>query len=107
MSPTRQALRVATVVELATLLVLLTNLATVHWEAISSLVGPTHGCAYLLVVALMFRQPGAGPRTRAIALIPVVGGLLALRRLPTETETETETQPSGTSDDAAAPRTDP
>ncbi|GAB3411298.1 hypothetical protein GCM10027569_27840 [Flindersiella endophytica] len=102
MSPARQALRVVAFVELATLLLLLINLATVHWEPISSLAGPTHGCAYLLVVILTWRQPGADPRTKAIAVLPAVGGLLVLRRLPDGLPNE----PSDTSGDAAAPRTD-
>jgi hypothetical protein len=102
MSPARQALRIAAFVELATLLLLLINLATVHWEPISSLVGPTHGCAYLLVVILTWRQPGAGPRTKATALLPGVGGLLVLRLLPAERPTG----PRDTSTGAAAPRTD-
>lgn len=102
MSSARQALRIAAFAELATLFVLLVNLATVHWAPISSLVGPTHGCAYLLVVILTWRQPGAGRRTRAAALLPGVGGLLVLRRLPAERPTE----PSDTSSGAAAPRTD-
>lgn len=101
MRPARQALRIAAFAELATLLVLLINLATTHWEPISSLVGPTHGCAYLLVVILTWRQPGAGQRTKAIAVLPGVGGLLVLRRLPTE-----PSQPGDTSGDAASPRTD-
>jgi hypothetical protein len=103
MSPTRQALRIVAFAEPATLLVLLVNLATVHWQPISSLVGPTHGCAYLLVVILTWRQPGAGPRTKAVAVLPVVGGLLVLRRLPDE---RPATEPGDRSGDAAAPRTD-
>lgn len=61
-----QALRIAAGVEFATLVVLLTNLATVHWPAVSSVVGPTHGCAYMFVVILTVRQSHAA-RTRATA----------------------------------------
>lgn len=75
-----QALRIAARVELATLVVLLANLATVHWPGVSSAIGPTHGCAYLLVVILTFRQSQA-VRTRATAVVPGIGGLLVLRRL--------------------------
>jgi hypothetical protein len=102
MSPTRQALRIAAVVELATLLLLLANLFTVHWEAVSSLAGPTHGCAYLLVVILTWRQPGADPPAKATALLPGVGGLIVLRRL-----SQASTASRDRSGDAAAPRTDP
>lgn len=73
-------LRAAAFVELASLVVLLVNLATVHWPAVSSAVGPVHGCAYLFVIVLAFRQT-TGRWTRAAALVPAVGGLLVLRRL--------------------------
>ena len=73
-------LRVAAGIELATLVVLLTNLATVHWPAVSSAVGPTHGCAYLFVVALTVGRSRV-TRTRLTALVPGVGGLLVLRQL--------------------------
>lgn len=73
-------LRLAAATELASLLVLLANLATVHWAPVSSAVGPVHGCAYLFVIVLTVRR-SPDPRTRATALIPGVGGLLVLRRL--------------------------
>lgn len=79
MKPLR-ALQIAATVELVSLLVLLTNLATAHWPAVSSTIGPTHGCAYLLVIILTFSQ-SSETRTRATAVIPAVGGLLVLRRL--------------------------
>jgi hypothetical protein len=44
-----QLLRLTADVEAITLLVLLANLATVHGEAVFSLIGPVHGCAYLFV----------------------------------------------------------
>lgn len=75
-----RALRIAAVVELATLIVLLANVATVHLPQVSSAVGPTHGCAYLFVIILTARQSRA-IRTRAVAVLPGVGGLLVLRRL--------------------------
>ncbi|WP_208762343.1 hypothetical protein [Microbispora bryophytorum] len=40
----------AAAAELGSLAVLLANLATVHLPPVSSLVGPLHGCAYLVVV---------------------------------------------------------
>lgn len=73
-------LRIAAHAELASLTVLLTNLATVHLPDVSALAGPVHGCAYLLVVLLTVRAPGADGRTKLCALIPGVGGLLASRR---------------------------
>lgn len=85
-----RALKIASAVELISLVVLFLNLATVHWPAVSSAVGPTHGCAYLLVIILAFQQPRA---TKALALVPGIGGLLVVRRL--------------VSTENAAPRTDP
>ncbi|WP_435175939.1 DUF3817 domain-containing protein [Actinacidiphila sp. bgisy145] len=75
------ALRVAARVELLSLLVLLANLATVHLKAVSSLVGPAHGCAYLFVAVATWRLRAADRGIRAVAFVPGVGGLLALRRL--------------------------
>lgn len=77
---TMRALRIAASVELASLVVLLTNLATAHWPQVSSAGGPIHGCAYLFVIILTVRESRAG-RTRALAVVPGVGGLLVLRRL--------------------------
>ncbi|MCZ4119726.1 DUF3817 domain-containing protein [Streptomyces sp. H39-S7] len=81
MNRTRQPLRVSAAVELASLVVLLANVCTVHLPAISSLAGPVHGCAYLFTVIAGARDPGRTRRTTALTLIPGVGGLLALRRL--------------------------
>jgi hypothetical protein len=75
-----RGLTIAAAVELASLIVLLVNLATVHWPAVSSMAGPTHGCAYLFVIVLAFRQTTI-KKTRVMALIPGIGGLLVLRRL--------------------------
>ncbi|WFB10166.1 DUF3817 domain-containing protein [Streptomyces sp. LX-29] len=73
-------LRVAAAIELLSLLVLLGNLATVHVPAVASVLGPTHGCAYLFVVIAAI-QAGAQGRGRAKAFVPGVGGLLAVRHL--------------------------
>lgn len=75
-------LRVAAHVELVSLTVMLANLATVHLKPVSSLTGPAHGCAYLFVVLATWRLAPASTTTRAVALVPGIGGLLALRRLP-------------------------
>ncbi|MGY0021831.1 DUF3817 domain-containing protein [Streptomyces sp. cg35] len=74
-------LRIAAHTELLSLLVLLGNLATVHLQAVSSLMGPTHGCTYLIVVVATWRHGRADGGAKAVALVPGVGGLLALRRL--------------------------
>ncbi len=62
-------------------MVLLLNLATAHLAAITSLGGPVHGCAYLVVVILTLRRPGLGAGARLLGLLPGIGGLLVLRRI--------------------------
>lgn len=75
-------LRAAAIAELASLAVLLTNLATVHLPAVASLIGPIHGCAYLLVIGAAYHLTRSA-RTTLLAAVPIVGGILALRRAPT------------------------
>ncbi|WP_430334265.1 hypothetical protein [Rhodococcus sp. ACT016] len=74
-------LRIAAHVELASLIVMLVNLATLHLKPISSLLGPTHGVAYLAVFVLVWRCGRATAGIRCAALVPGVGGLVALRLL--------------------------
>jgi hypothetical protein len=74
-------LRAAATAEVVSLVILFTNLFTVHWPAVSSLIGPTHGCCYLLVVILTARTAQASTSTKLLALVPAIGGLLVLRRL--------------------------
>jgi len=74
-------LRIASHVELISLIVMLANVFTVHIESISSLMGPAHGCAYLFVVIATARLRQAPTTVKMLALIPGVGGLLALRQL--------------------------
>ncbi|GAA1593943.1 DUF3817 domain-containing protein [Actinoplanes couchii] len=63
------------------LTVLLLNLATAHLPVITSLGGPVHGCAYLIVVVFALRHPRASLVTRLVALLPGIGGILVLRSL--------------------------
>lgn len=79
-SPLRP-LRLAARAELASLILLLTNLVTVHLPALSSVLGPAHGFAYLFVIGATWRLRRADGATKAYALVPGVGGLLAERRL--------------------------
>ncbi|MFF0465561.1 DUF3817 domain-containing protein [Streptomyces mexicanus] len=74
-------LRIAARAELISLIVLLANLFTVHLKPVSSLTGPTHGCAYLFVVIASWRLPQAPTAAKILALVPGAGGLLALRKL--------------------------
>ncbi|WP_250030321.1 DUF3817 domain-containing protein [Actinoplanes maris] len=71
-------LRVAARVELISLLVLLGNLATVHVPWVATLLGPLHGCAYLVVIGAAVAATGR-VRPRLLAVVPGIGGLLALR----------------------------
>lgn len=74
-------LRIAAHAELASLIVMLTNVFTVHLKPISSLMGPAHGCAYLFVVIATVRITRAPAAAKALALVPGAGGLLALRQV--------------------------
>ena len=84
-----RTLEVLSILELATLATLLVNLVTVHVLSITAALGPVHGAVYLRVVAVVLMAHGLLPRTRAMAIIPAVGGVLTLlnvraerRRLP-------------------------
>lgn len=70
----------AALVEILSLGVLLVNLATSHLKAITSAVGPVHGTAYLTVIVAAFMVSAATRGTRLLALVPGIGGYLALRR---------------------------
>ncbi|MET9378167.1 hypothetical protein ABZX98_29220 [Streptomyces sp. NPDC002992] len=77
-----RTLRLAAGAEAASLVVLSANLLTVHTPAVSSLVGPLHGTAYLVVIAATWQaSDAAASGARWASLVPGVGGLLALRRL--------------------------
>ncbi|MFC9238741.1 hypothetical protein ACFTZK_20180 [Streptomyces decoyicus] len=75
-------MRIAAHTELVSLLLMMANLATAHLKPLTSLLGPTHGCAYLFVVLATWRLgPQATTATKATAVVPGIGGLLTLRRL--------------------------
>ncbi|MFD8807628.1 DUF3817 domain-containing protein [Streptomyces sp. NPDC059597] len=76
-----RALRIAAHTELLSLIAMLANLLTAHLRALSSLLGPTHGCAYLFVVLATWRLDQAPVTAKILTVVPGVGGLLALRRL--------------------------
>ncbi|MFH8289063.1 hypothetical protein [Streptomyces sp. NPDC018059] len=77
-----RTLRFAAAAEAASLVLLLGNLFTVHAPALSALLGPLHGTAYLVVIAATWTAASAAaPGTRWRALVPGVGGLLVLRRV--------------------------
>ena len=62
-------------------MLLLANLLTVHHPVLASLAGPVHGGAYLVVVLGTLRIRTAKPPVKLLALIPGIGGILALRSL--------------------------
>lgn len=74
-------LHLFTGLELASLAVLLTNLATGDSRPLAAAVGPIHGALYLCVVISVARHPRTTPRITALSALPAVGGALALRRL--------------------------
>ncbi|KPH99518.1 hypothetical protein OV450_5231 [Actinobacteria bacterium OV450] len=113
MHPPSRLLRIAAPAELLSLAVLLANLATVHQRELASVVGPVHGCAYLMAVigaaatgtgtgtgtpsgpatdatSATACAPGGGRGARPdrtavlLALVPGAGGTLGLRRLAAE-----------------------
>ena len=75
-------LRIAARVEFLSLLGLLVNLATVHVAQVATLLGPLHGCAYLVVIGAGW-QATRRTRPRLLAVVPGIGGLLAERALRT------------------------
>lgn len=76
----RRGLLIASLVETGSLLVLLGNLLTAHLAGLASMVGPIHGTAYLVAIALTFVSTRQS-RPRLFALVPGIGGLLANRDL--------------------------
>jgi hypothetical protein len=73
--------KVFPVVELVTLLILLTNLAAGHDPWVAAVIGPIHGCAYLATIVLALITEHAGARARWLALVPGVGGFLSAREV--------------------------
>jgi hypothetical protein len=72
-----RVLRIAAAVELISLVILLVNLATVHWAPLASLLGPIHGCAYLAVIGAAWPVTRSR-RARLLAFVPGIGGLLVV-----------------------------
>ncbi|MBO0609252.1 hypothetical protein [Myceligenerans salitolerans] len=78
MSP-RRLLHLVGSIELATLGLMLVNIATVHAPEVSSVLGPVHGLAYTTTVVVAVLVMRGRHRTWLLALVPGVGGLLAAR----------------------------
>jgi hypothetical protein len=69
------------VAEVATLGLLLVNLALLHVRPIAQVIGPVHGAVYLAVVSIAVFAPGLRRRDRALGFVPVIGGALAVWRM--------------------------
>ncbi|MGI5187875.1 hypothetical protein ACQEVI_07010 [Promicromonospora sp. CA-289599] len=78
MRPLLRALEVLSVLELLSVAALLVNLATVHVEGVASALGPAHGALYLAVAVTALLGQDLLPRTRLLALVPVLGGVFTL-----------------------------
>ena len=75
---TTRWLATAALLETASLVALLVNLATVHVPSVASALGPVHGFCYLVVIVLSWQLP-VRTAVRARSLVPAVGGLLVVR----------------------------
>jgi len=86
-------LRIAAALEPISLAILLLNLAFGNAQPVAAAVGPIHGCLYLFVIIATAREPRTTPRITALAVVPGVGGLLALRGLHAVAGLTDETPP--------------
>ncbi len=77
----RRLLHLLGAVELATLILLLANLATIHHPTISAALGPIHGLAYTSTVIIAVLAMNGRHRIWLLSLVPGIGGLLADRAL--------------------------
>jgi hypothetical protein len=78
MRPLLRTLEVLSVLELASIALLLTNLLTLHVPGVASALGPIHGALYLAVAVSAGLGRGLMLRTRLLALVPVLGGIFTL-----------------------------
>jgi hypothetical protein len=72
--------------EIATLAVLVLNLATIHDAVIARIIGPIHGVIYLTVALIALLSPGLTWTTRLSGVVPVVGGVPSAWRMRSRTE---------------------
>jgi hypothetical protein len=79
-----RTLGVLSLLELVSVVALLTNLVTVHDETVTRLLGPTHGALYLAVAGTALLGRGLRTRTRVGALLPLLSGPLTVWNLRRE-----------------------
>lgn len=84
MSAVLRTLAVLSVLELASVLALLINLATVHADALTGVLGPVHGALYLVVAVIALLARDLTTPTRVGALVPVLSGPLTMVNLRRE-----------------------
>jgi hypothetical protein len=77
----RRVLHIIGTIEITTFGLMMLNLATVHLELFSSVLGPLHGLAYTASVIAAALAAEGRHRVWLLALIPAIGGLLAARTL--------------------------
>lgn len=82
----RRILHVIGTFELATLILLLANLVTIHRPAISAALGPIHGLTYTSTVIIAVLVMRGRHRIWLLSLVPGIGGLLAARAIEPVTE---------------------
>ncbi|MCI0157358.1 hypothetical protein KNO15_11710 [Leifsonia shinshuensis] len=80
----RRILEIVGWAELATLILMLANLFTIHLPEVSRVLGPVHGLAYTATVITAILVRDGSHRVWLLALIPGVGGLLASRAAPAQ-----------------------
>jgi hypothetical protein len=76
--PLLRALEVLSILELVSIAVLLGNLLTVHIDGLASILGPIHGALFLAVAVTALFGRDLMLRTRLMALVPAIGGILTL-----------------------------
>lgn len=78
MRPVLRVLAALSILELASVLVLLLNVSAMQVHAVTVTVGPIHGALYLAVGVTALFERRLRLRTRIGALVPVIGGVLTL-----------------------------
>lgn len=73
-----RTLGMLSVLELLSVLALLLNVATVHDDTVTSLLGPTHGTLYLAVATTALFGRGLAMPTRVWALVPLLSGPMTI-----------------------------
>ena len=95
MRPALRALKILSILELISILVLLLNVSALQLRPITATMGPTHGALYLAVAVTALFARRLRFRTRVGALIPVIGGILTLINVGAEGARQGTGRPKG------------